>query len=170
MKKMKGGEKEMAKNQIGTIILVSLIVALIVSLITTLIVVNTRSSLEGSDVSLGPRPTSTPYSRAEVDSLVSSLKEGINSLDYQTFELGRDDSGELRNSQVVYLRSDKYTFRLLSATDTSALIRVTDRRTGLNEEREIAEGRSKDMFGVTVIVLEADETNLNLRVKLRVVK
>ncbi len=46
MKKTKGGEK-MAKNQIGTIILISLIVALIVSIVVVLVVNN-------STVQLGP--------------------------------------------------------------------------------------------------------------------
>ena len=53
MKRVKGGEKEMAKNQIGTIVLVSLIVALIVSIVVVLVInngaVQLGPSLKGKD-------------------------------------------------------------------------------------------------------------------------
>ncbi len=57
--------------------------------------------------------------------------------------------------------SDKtYTIELVSASDTSATVKVTDKATGASEQKEINEAQSKKIKGITVAVTTADENNL----------
>lgn len=55
-----------------------------------------------------------------------------------------------------------YSFELVSASDTSATIKVTDKATGVSASKEINEAATKKINGVTVAVQTADETNLRL--------
>ncbi len=56
---------------------------------------------------------------------------------------------------------NSYSFELLSATDLSATIKVTDKN-GKSESKEINEGSSKEILDVKVELLASDETNLRL--------
>jgi len=78
----------------------------------------------------------------------------------------------LKSAEKVGLSSDAptadvtvggktYTVELVSASDTSATIKVTD-ETGASEQKEVNEAASKKINGVTIAVQTADETNLKL--------
>jgi hypothetical protein len=64
-------------------------------------------------------------------------------------------------SQEVTIAGETYTVELVSASDTSATIKVTD-SAGNSESKEINEADSKKVNGVTIAVTTADETNLKL--------
>ena len=61
----------------------------------------------------------------------------------------------------VTVGGETYTVELISASDTSATIRVTDSG-GASESKEVNEAASKKINGVTIAVQTADETNLKL--------
>lgn len=76
----------------------------------------------------------------------------------------------LKSAQKLSLASDAptsdvtiggktYTVELISASDTSATIKVTD-ESGASEQKEINEAASKKINGVTIAVTTADENNL----------
>ncbi|MEN9626222.1 MAG: S-layer like family, N-terminal region [archaeon] len=54
-----------------------------------------------------------------------------------------------------------YTVELVSASDTAATVKVTD-SAGKSESKEIDEAASKKVNGITIAVVNADETNLKL--------
>ena len=54
-----------------------------------------------------------------------------------------------------------YTIELVSSSDTSATIKVTD-SSGKSASKEIKEAASKKVLGITIAVINADETNLKL--------
>ena len=54
-----------------------------------------------------------------------------------------------------------YTIELISASDTSATIKVTDAQ-GRSQAREITEGNYATIQGIPITVVNADETNLKL--------
>ncbi|HLC31639.1 MAG TPA: hypothetical protein VJK51_03150 [Candidatus Nanoarchaeia archaeon] len=62
---------------------------------------------------------------------------------------------------TVTIGGKEYTIELVSASDTSATIKVTDSAGG-TETKEVSENNSKKIQGVTVAVTNADETNLKL--------
>lgn len=64
-------------------------------------------------------------------------------------------------SAEVTVGGEVYTIELVSASDTSATVRVTDAN-GNSNTREVAEAASKKIGGITVAVTNADETNLKL--------
>ncbi len=61
----------------------------------------------------------------------------------------------------VTIDGSVYTIELVSASDTSATVKVTD-SSGSSESKEINEAASKKINGITVAVTTADETNLKL--------
>lgn len=64
-------------------------------------------------------------------------------------------------SATVTIGGATYTVELVSASDTTANIKVTD-SAGTSDNREISEAASKKVNGVTIAVQNADETNLKL--------
>ncbi len=62
---------------------------------------------------------------------------------------------------TVTIAGKEYTIELVSASDTSATIKVTD-SDGNTETKEINENASKKIQGVTIAITNADETNLKL--------
>jgi len=64
-------------------------------------------------------------------------------------------------SAEVTIAGKTYTVELVSASDTTATIKVTD-STGKSETKEITEAQSKKVNGLTIAVNTADETNLKL--------
>ncbi len=64
-------------------------------------------------------------------------------------------------SADVTIGGSVYTVELISASDTAATIKVTD-SSGKSETKEINEAASKKVNGVTIAVINADETNLKL--------
>ena len=78
----------------------------------------------------------------------------------------------LKDAEKVDLTSDaptttvevggaSYTIELVSASDTSATIKVTD-SAGVSASKEISEAASKRVNGIDIAVTNADETNLKL--------
>ncbi len=63
--------------------------------------------------------------------------------------------------QNVNLGGDSYRIEIISATDTSATIKVTN-NLGVSEVKEVNERTSKIINGIIVAVDETDETNLKL--------
>ena len=61
----------------------------------------------------------------------------------------------------VTVDGKKYTVELVSASDTSATIKITN-EAGTSETKEISEAASKKVNGLTIAVDTADETNLKL--------
>jgi len=61
----------------------------------------------------------------------------------------------------VTLEGATYTVELVSASDTSATVKITDSN-GNSETKEINENASKTINGITVAITNADETNLKL--------
>jgi hypothetical protein len=72
-----------------------------------------------------------------------------------------DLSSDANPSQQVTIEGKTYTIELVSASDTAATIKVTD-SAGTSESREVTEAASKKINGITVAVINADETNLKL--------
>jgi hypothetical protein len=68
---------------------------------------------------------------------------------------------ESNPSATVTVGGKTYTVELVSASDTSANIKVTD-SAGVSDSREINEAASKKVQGLTIAVTSADETNLKL--------
>jgi len=77
----------------------------------------------------------------------------------------------LKSAEKVSLSSDNptadvtvaekaYTIELVSASDTAATVKVTDKATGASEEKSIGEAESKKIKGITIAVTNADENNL----------
>jgi hypothetical protein len=64
-------------------------------------------------------------------------------------------------SASVDVGGSQYTIELVSASDTSATIKVTD-SSGNSDSKEINEAASKRVNGIDVAVTNADETNLKL--------
>jgi hypothetical protein len=64
-------------------------------------------------------------------------------------------------SQEVLIAGETYTVELVSSSDTAATIKVTN-SAGTSESREVSEADSKKINGLTVAVVNADETNLKL--------
>lgn len=70
--------------------------------------------------------------------------------------LGLSKGGSYPSSQTVSVADSDYTVELVSATDSSATIKVTDSN-GDSESKEISEDASKKVQGVDVAVNLADE-------------
>jgi len=70
-------------------------------------------------------------------------------------------SSDSNPSQEVTIAGKKYTLELVSASDTAATIKVTN-EAGTSEQKEVTEGFSKKINGLTVAVNTADETNFKL--------
>jgi len=68
-------------------------------------------------------------------------------------------------SAEVTVGGETYTIELVSSSDTSATIRVTD-ASGNSNTREVAEAASKKIGGITIAITSADETNLKLSASL----
>ncbi|PIN91980.1 hypothetical protein COU55_03215 [Candidatus Pacearchaeota archaeon CG10_big_fil_rev_8_21_14_0_10_31_59] len=64
-------------------------------------------------------------------------------------------------SAEVTIAGEVYTIELVSASDTSATIKVTN-SAGESESKEVTEAQSKKINGITIAVSTADETNLKL--------
>lgn len=64
-------------------------------------------------------------------------------------------------TQDVTIGGATYTVELVSASDTSATVAVTN-SAGVRESKEVDEAASKKINGLTVAVVTADETNLKL--------
>jgi len=64
-------------------------------------------------------------------------------------------------SAEVTIGGASYTIELVSASDSSATVKVTD-SSGNAETKEVNENASKKINGVTVAITNADETNLKL--------
>ena len=64
-------------------------------------------------------------------------------------------------SQEVTILGEVYTIELVSASDTSATVKVTN-SAGVSESKEINEAASKKINGITIAISTSDETNLKL--------
>ncbi|MBI3622832.1 hypothetical protein HY212_01990 [Candidatus Pacearchaeota archaeon] len=64
-------------------------------------------------------------------------------------------------SSTVTIGGATYTVELISASDTSANVKITN-SAGVSENKEIKEADSKNVNGISVAVKTADETNLKL--------
>ncbi|MEK6829203.1 MAG: hypothetical protein AABY15_03675 [Nanoarchaeota archaeon] len=64
-------------------------------------------------------------------------------------------------ASTVTVGGESYTIELVSASDTSATVKVTN-SAGKSESKEVSEAASKKINGVTIAVQTADETNLKL--------
>ncbi len=64
-------------------------------------------------------------------------------------------------SQEVTIDGSLYTVELVSASDTVATIKVTD-SAGNSDSREVSEAASKKIQGITIAVINADETTQKL--------
>ncbi len=119
--------------------------------------------------------TTATFSKAINFSHADSEGEDI-SLFGQTFTISSSTDTDtivlLKSAEKVDLSSDSptadvtiaekaYTIELISASDTSATIKVTD-SAGVSESKEINEAASKTVNDITVAVTTADETNLKL--------
>ena len=62
---------------------------------------------------------------------------------------------------TVTIGGREYTVELVSSSDTTATIKITN-DAGVSEQKEITEADSKKVNGVTVAVVTADETNFKL--------
>ncbi len=91
---------------------------------------------------------------------VSSSTDSTSLVLLQSAEKISLDS-ESNPSQEVTIAEETYTIELVSSSDTSATIKVTD-STGNSDSREINEAASKKVNGLTIAVTNADETNLKL--------
>ncbi len=147
----------MEKSQIWTIVGISLIVAVIASFGTAYITGNviTVSKYGG---------TSSVYTKSEIDSQLTSLKNTINNVEAPTFRLTSD-----RAEETVYLRSSKYTAELMSASDTAATIKITN-SAGSSQVLEIFQGQTKSVNGVNVTVVSTDESTLFLDTTIRLAR
>jgi len=72
-------------------------------------------------------------------------------------KLNFDSSGT--TSQEVTVAGKKYTVELVSASTSAATVKVTD-EAGASEQKEVSEGFSKKINGLTVAVNTADSNNL----------
>lgn len=72
-------------------------------------------------------------------------------------KLNFDSSGT--TSQEVTISEKKYTVELVSASTTAATIKVTN-DAGASEQKEVSEGYSKKINGITVAINTADSNNL----------
>ena len=72
-------------------------------------------------------------------------------------KLTLDSSGSL--SEEVTIAEKKYTIELVSASSTTATVKVTN-EAGASDSKEITEGYSKKINGVTIAVNTADSNNL----------
>jgi len=81
--------------------------------------------------------------------------------------------GNCQNGACVVLNltspnSSYYDIQLISASDTSATIKVTNTVEGNSETKEVNEGSSKNINGLNIAVIFADETNQDLLVKISI--
>ena len=108
----------------------------------------THADTEGEDLTLfGQKFT---IASATSDSQLVLLKTA------EKISLSSDDP-----SADVTIAGAAYTVELVSASDTTATVKVTD-SSGKSETKEISENASKKVNGITVAVTNADETNLKL--------
>lgn len=69
----------------------------------------------------------------------------------------------------IIVNDKQYIIELVSATDTSATIKVID-STGKSDMKEINENTSKEINGIIIIVKNSEETNLELSVSIMIEK
>ncbi|MEK6925795.1 MAG: hypothetical protein AABW50_00805 [Nanoarchaeota archaeon] len=91
---------------------------------------------------------------------VASATDGTNLVLLKEAEKLTLDS-EINPSSTVTISGSTYTIELISTSDTAATIKVTD-SAGASASKEIAEAASKKIQGITIAVVNADETNLKL--------
>jgi len=141
----------------------------------------TSSSDPAVGISMGSSQTSNPLYNASITmsaiNFTHADSEGQDIMLFgQKFTIASDTDTTnlvlLKQSEKVTLDSDNpsstvtigeetYTVELVSASDTSATIRVTD-SSGTSDSREINEADSKKVNGLQIAVQTADETNLKL--------
>lgn len=107
-----------------------------------------HSDSEGEDIILFGMPF-TVSSATDSDTLVL-LKSA------KKVSLSSDDP-----SAEITINGNSYVLELISASDSSATIAITD-SDGNTESKEINEAQSKKINGISVAVTTADETNLKL--------
>ena len=90
---------------------------------------------------------------------IASATDGTNLVLLKTAKKVSLDSNA--PTQEVTVGDKTYTVELVSASDTSATIKVTD-SAGVSNEKTINEAASKKVSGVTIAVDNADETNFKL--------
>ncbi len=107
------------------------------------------------------------YTKAEVDAIIAQFEDALakrlNTFVRLPVRLTDKDS-----DIGVYIMGEYYRVNLVSASDTSATIKVTDSSGGKSETKEVNEGASKKINGITVAVTNTDETNLALTADLKV--
>ncbi len=108
----------------------------------------THADSEGQDITLFGQKF-TIASSTDNDNLVL-LKTA------QRISLSNEDP-----SSEVVIEGKTYTVELVSTSDTTATVKVTD-STGKSETREVTENSSKKINGITIAVTNADENNLKL--------
>jgi len=76
-------------------------------------------------------------------------------------KLNLGNVGGRRVSEEISVDGRSYTVALVAASDTAALVKVTTEN-GISEEKEIIEGGSKRINGLTIGIIYADETNFGI--------
>lgn len=89
---------------------------------------------------------------------VGAATDGANLVLLQSAERLSLDS--TASTQDVTVAGKTYTVTLVSASDTSATITVTDKVAGTSETKKIDEASTKKVNGLTIAVTTADENNL----------
>lgn len=144
--------KEKSKSvRIGTVVLVSLIVAVIVSLAT--------ATITGNVIKLNNNPLGAykVYTKSEVDTIASNLRNSINGPEAFVIELTGEKPGE-----NFYVKGVRKSVLLISATDSSVTIRIG------SITKEISEGNAAVFDSVEVYLISSDETNLTLKALFRI--
>ena len=99
--------------KIGTVFLVSLLVAVIVSVAT--------ATITGNVIKLNNNPIGTykVYTKSEIDTTISNLKNSINGPETFVIELTNE-----RPAENIYVKGNRNSILLVSADDSSATIKV----------------------------------------------
>lgn len=106
----------------------------------------THADSEGEDLTLFGQKFTIASSTDETKLVLLKTAEKVS--------LSSDDP-----SAEVTIGTKKYTIELVSASDTTATVKVID-DTGASETKEINENASKKVNGVTIAITNADENNL----------
>jgi hypothetical protein len=108
----------------------------------------THADTEGEDLTLFGQKFTIASATSDTQLVLLKTAEKIS--------LSSDDP-----TAEVTIEGASYTVELVSASDTTATVKVTD-SSGNSETKEISENASKKTNGITVAITNADETNLKL--------
>ncbi len=152
----------MARNlSLGAILTIVVVVALIVSVATASITGNVI-------VKKSPSGTANVYYKTEINNLLKNYykKTEVNDK-FRSLSLVSGTELNLNSNenptQNVKLDNDVYKIELVSATDTSATIKITNVDLPIiSETQEIGEGDFASIIGFGIYLSASDETNTEL--------